>query len=337
MTFYQRYIYNRERRLTLCDTNRQIFPFEWGLEWLDGSDKDEDPLTCLKGYAEKSLQESPTFFRPPPIRNWRLQNGLLTFSTPTLTSYPGNNTVYCRVFPAPNSRKAVIVLPQWNSDARSHIVLCRILQTFGVTAARLTLPYHEQRLPPGLKRADYLVSPNIGRTLHATRQAVLEVRQLADWLWQQGYRRIAVMGTSLGSCVAFLAFAHDPLICTGVFNHISSFFADVVWTGLSTRYVRWGLQRHISLEDLRHCWSPISPWHFIRRLKERPRPHLLISAAYDLSFLPALSDKVFEEYHAQRVPLQSVRLPCGHYTTATFPFNCLDGWHICRHLVGALS
>ena len=80
------------------------------------------------------------------------------------------------------------------------------------------MPYHEQRLPPDMKRADYMVSPNIGRTVHATRQAVLEVRQLVTWLKEQGYERIAVVGTSIGSCVTYLAFVHDPSICTAVFN-----------------------------------------------------------------------------------------------------------------------
>lgn len=333
MTVYQRYIYSRERTLTLRDTSRRILPFEWGLEWIpDGVDV-SSPLHRLKRYAAEAVRQSPSFFRPSPVSGCRLQKTLLTFPTPTPTPYEENNTVYCRLFPSRNSHRAVIVLPQWNADARSHVRLCQILQKLGITAARLTLPYHEQRLPAGRMRADYLVSPNIGRTLHATRQAVLEVRQLAQWLKQQDYRSIAVMGTSIGSCVGFLAFAHDPLIHAGVFNLVSSFFADAVWTGLSTRYVRWGLEQKISLEDLRACWSPISPWHFIRRLRENPRPHLLISAAYDLTFLPALFQKVLEEYRNYRIPFQSATLPCGHYTTARFPFSWLDGWHICRYLI----
>jgi hypothetical protein len=188
-----------------------------------------------------------------------------------------------------------------------------------------------------MKRADYMVSPNIGRTVHATRQAVLEVRQLVTWLKEQGYERIAVVGTSIGSCVTYLAFVHDPSICTAVFNHVSSFFADVVWTGLSTRYIRWGLEGHISLKDLRQCWAPISPWFFIDRLKTCSRPHLLITAKYDLTFRPELTEKVLHQYQSQNIPHQRIALPCGHYTIATFPFSYMDGWHMCRYLVAQLS
>ena len=187
-----------------------------------------------------------------------------------------------------------------------------------MTAARLSMPYHDQRRLPDMKRADYMVSSNIGRTLHATRQAVLEIRQLAWWLREQGYDRIGVMGTSIGSCVTYLAFVHEPLISTGVFNHVSSHFADVVWTGLSTRYIRWGLDGHISLEDLRHCWAPISPWFYVDRLKDRNRPHLLITAKYDLSFRPELSQKVFDQYDSHGIPDQRAVLRALHHRHLPF-------------------
>lgn len=336
MGFYERYIHNWERRLTLRDTNRRIFRFDWGLDWLELEQEPEDPLSAFKSYARRGVEESESFYAPLLVRDFQREGDLLTFPTSTPTATEANNTVYSRLFPAREAGCAVIVIPQWNADARSHVALCRALQRFGITAARLTLPYHERRLPPSMRRADHMVSPNLGRTLHATRQAVLEVRQLAVWLTEQGHERIGVMGTSIGSCVGFLAFVHEPLLRTAVFNHVSSFFADVVWTGLATRYVRWGLEGNISLEDLRQCWAPISPWHFIPRLKEQQRPHLLITARYDLTFVPELSEEVFRQYHRHGIPFDHTALPCGHYTTARFPFKYLDGFHICRYLLRKL-
>jgi len=101
---------------------------------------------------------------------------------------------------------------------------------------------------------------------------------------------------------------------------------------LSTRYVRWGLEKHIGLGDLRHCWAAISPASFIHRLNGVQRRHLLITAKYDLTFRPELSELVFREYEKCGIEYERVQLPCGHYTTAHFPFNCMDGWHICRYL-----
>ena len=128
---------------------------------------------------------------------------------------------------------------------------CRLLNRFGISALRLTLPYHDARRPPELSRADYIVSANIGRTAQACRQAVMDARRSVAWLAKQGYDRIGILGTSLGSCLSLLTAAHEPLIRAQALNHISPYFADVVWRGLSTSHVRTGLEGTIDLDRLR--------------------------------------------------------------------------------------
>src|SRR5256886_12599003 len=154
-----------------------------------------------------------------------------------------------------------------------------------MTALRLTLPYHQQRKPADLERAEHLVSSNIGRTIQSMRQAVIDSRAAVSWLKQQGFERVGNLGTSIGSCTAFLAFAHEPAIDVGVFNHVSGFFADVVWQGISTQHVRQGIETELSLEELREFWEPISPVPFIPRLLDmKRRPMRFIAAKYDLTF-----------------------------------------------------
>lgn len=333
VTFYARWIHRWERHLTMGDRNRRIFPFEWGLDWLaKPSLNGVPPHEFLPQWSHRAVMKSADFFNPPEMSNVSQRGDRLSFATPTPGKVEANNTASGRLFQSSRSDSAVVVIPQWNADGSSHVGLCRILQRLGVTAVRLTLPFHEERRPAGMQRADFMVSPNLGRTIYATRQAVLEVRQLGGWLRRQGFRRIGIMGTSIGSCVGYLAFTHDRTFSTGVFNHVSSHFADVVWNGLSTRYVRWGLDGFINLDRLRACWAPLSPIHFIARLENAFRPHLMISAKYDLTFPPELSQKVFERYKELGIPLESVILPCGHYTTARFPFKWVDGWHICSYL-----
>jgi len=143
-----------------------------------------------------------------------------------------------------------------------------------------------------------------------------------------------VMGTSLGSCLAMLAMAHDSRIRAGAFNHVSPYFADVVWEGLSTEHVRAGLEGHITLPDLRQCWLPISPWPFIDRVSGRAV--LLVYARYDLTFPVHLSREFVAEFARRGVPHETAVLPCGHYTTAKAPFKYLDGYALTRFLVGRL-
>jgi len=75
----------------------------------------------------------------------------------------------------------------------SHVEACRIFNGLGMTALRLTLPYHEERRPPELERADHLVGSNIGRTIQSMRQAVLDTRAAVRWLKEQGFERIGIL------------------------------------------------------------------------------------------------------------------------------------------------
>jgi hypothetical protein len=179
-------------------------------------------------------------------------------------------------------------------------------------------------MPAELTRADYIVSSNIARTVQVCRQAVLDAKRAIDWLVQQGYDRIGILGTSLGSCLAMLTTAHEPRIRAQALNHISPWFADVVWRGLSTRHVREGLNGHLDLPDLRHLWRPISPCSYLERI--RHAQSLLVYARYDLTFPVDLSRTLVKEFQERRLPHKVSVLPCGHYSTGMVPFKFMDGY-----------
>ena len=290
------------------------------------------------------MTDTDRFFTPPPTDEYVLGSAsadgdrLLTFPTAFPTPHENNNTVYCRYFEARRKdgapRAAVLVLPQWNADEGGHVGLCRLLNWSGMSALRLSLPYHHQRMPPELHRADYIVSSNVARTVQVCRQAVLDARRAIAWLASQGYDRIGILGTSLGSCLALLTAAHEPLIRAEALNHISPHFADVVWRGLSTEHVRKGLDGHVDLETLRDLWKPISPWWYLDRLRDRQT--LLVYAKYDLTFPVDLSEELVREFGRRNVPHEVAVLPFGHYTTGKTPFKYWDGWVLTRFLKRAL-
>ena len=189
----------------------------------------------------------------------------------------------------------MVVLPQWNADQESHNALCRIFNMVGISALRLSLPYHDVRKPAETERADYAVSSNICRTLDAGRQAVADARSCLDWLESRGYSKLGIVGSSLGSCYAYLASAHDERLKVNVFNHCSTTFAEVVWTGQATRHVRAGLDADLTLERLRRCWMAISPIAYAEKLARWPKKSLFIYARYDLTFLPEFSRRIIAE------------------------------------------
>jgi Dienelactone hydrolase and related enzymes len=218
-----------ENRLCFAATNRVVRPFEWGIEWVSDwpasrlhARNGHDPEAYLRVVNEAAIQDSDQFFGYETPSDFQLRGDMLRFTSAVRTPHSENNTVHAQWFPAQNAKTAVIVLPHWNARADQHGGLCKGIRMLGISALRLSLPYHDYRMPAELQRADYAVSSNVGRTLDATRQAVIDVRSCADWLESQGYRRIGIVGTSLGSCYAFLASAHDPRLRVNVFNHCSS-------------------------------------------------------------------------------------------------------------------
>lgn len=329
-----------ETDLCFRATDRTVRPFELGLEWsrswpcstaepLNGS----DPIDSLVRLNECAIRNSADFFGYRTPQDFELRGDWLEFSSPVETPFPENNLVRARWFPTRSgTRTAVIVLPHWNSKLPQHNALCGGLQRLGIGALRLSLPYHDSRMPAGLMRADYAVSSNICRTIDAARQAVIDTRCCVDWLERQGCTRIGIVGTSLGSCYAFLASAHDTRIRVNVFNHCSTYFADVVWEGLSTRHIRQSLEGAIDLPTLRKLWLCISPPSYWNLFNGKEKRSKFIYTRYDTTFPPHLSRQVIEGARRHKWRHEVTVLPCGHYTMGEFPFKYITGYEICSFL-----
>src|SRR5687767_1028271 len=345
-----RFFHAWEQRLAAATKDRLVRPFEWGADWLTPGAQPGAPDAAIDRWVDEVMRDTTSFFDTPPTSDYDFcdahadgrrkgETGTLRFPSAFVTPHPENNTVVGRWFPSAGDTqlahrsgrgRAVVVLPQWNSDAEGHIGLSRLLARFGISALRLSLPYHDARMPPELTRADYVVSSNIVRTVQVCRQAVLDARRAVAWLESLGFERIGILGTSLGSCLAMLTSAHEPRIKAQALNHVSPYFADVVWRGLSTQHVRHGLNDHIDLERLRQLWRPISPWSYLDRIASTQT--LLVYAAYDLTFPLDLSEILVNEFRRRGLPHKTAFLRCGHYSTGLFPFKYFDGYVLTRFL-----
>ena len=195
----QAFFHAWERRLASVTKDRVVRPFDWGLDWLSHADAPAvaPPADLVGDWVADVMEDTDAFYTPSPTTDYIVGPGveegeqLLEFPSALETPHPKNNTVYCRVFhpgedPDRRHRAAVLVLPQWNSDAGGHVGLCKLLTMNGLTALRLSLPYHDLRMPAELHRADYIVSSNIVRTLQVCRQAVLDARRAIAWMHGQG-------------------------------------------------------------------------------------------------------------------------------------------------------
>ena len=350
------YMHKRERHYAMLNDNRVVQPFEFGAEFVSEHVNGDDPRRLLSDHSDFAIANSDEYFAAPdgiefsleyrlqpaetpginpPHKEGTLKRELQTLTWQSAVQTPSieNNTAIATYFPHENKRAAVIILPHWNAKAGTYFDLAKYFNMVGLSALRLTLPYHEERMPPELERADHLVAPNVGRSLQSIRQSVADTRALVNWLKQQGYEKVGIVGTSIGSCVAFLSFVHDLRIDAAVFNHVSGYMADVVWHGLSTYHVRESFADNITLDELREYWLPVSPMAYLEKLAAQQwRPQRYIYTKYDLSFPVDLSIDTMNALRKAGVPHSEVSLPCGHYTLGEKPWVYLAGYKIISYL-----
>ena len=328
------------------EPNRRSLPFTWGLEHIadpasDRASDQADPRAFLDRFADETIAHSDEWFAATPASDYSLRDNVLTFTSQIASPWPENNTVYGQVFPARASDggrgPAVVVLAQWNAKWEEQQGVCRWLNRLGITAVKMSLPYHDRRAIPGHPRGDHLVAPNIGLTIQANRQAVVDVRRTLRWLEAQGYGPLGIVGTSIGSCIGFITMCHEPAIRAGALLHVSTYFGEVVSQGLTTINVWEPMKQHISRDEARRYWSPISPFPYISKLRGAGKSILAITGRYDPTFWPTLTNEFLGELDRNHVAYRHVSLPCGHYSLGVKPFSYVAGYRFGTFLRSALK
>ena len=184
----------------------------------------------------------PTFFREPSgsgdgfIRD----DGWLRFPSEISTDTEENNVVWARITESGSFDQAMVIFHHWNAKAHNRLI-AKFFSRRGITVVEIAMPYHFERSRPGSVHADYMLSPNLGRTIQSMRQAVWDGQKLIRWLRSEGYRKISVLGMSLGSWVAGLIAAHDQAVSKASLFLTAGRLADMVWTGRATRTIRYSL------------------------------------------------------------------------------------------------
>jgi hypothetical protein len=324
MSWYEHAIRRYEHRRWTTDDNRMVRPFEWGLEHIDGDPLNDEPRAFLREYTRNAIEHSAEWFTGREVTDFELsRENVLRFTSPMESACPENNAVHG--------------LPNWNAKWHGQIALCQWLQRIGISALKMSLPYHDRRMANGHERADQLVGPNIGLTLHANRQAVQDARACLTWLEQRGYSRLGLLGTSIGSSVGYITLVHDRRVRAGGFFHVSTYFADVVSQGMTTNHVWEGLRHEVRVDELREYWAPISPMPYVERGMGAGRNTFMVYGKYDPTFLPQLTEEMLSALRRNGAEPRTLELPVGHYSLELAPFSYVAGWRMFSYFLEALG
>ncbi|SES39599.1 hypothetical protein SAMN04490244_1165 [Tranquillimonas rosea] len=282
--------------------------------------------------AAEAVADSASFYGlddAPPAASW--EDGWLSFPSSLFTETPENNTVRAKVTEAGSSDHALIVFHHWNATSRN-AQLARFFAWRGFTVVEIAMPYHLERSRPGSSHADYMLSPNLGRTIHAMRQAVLDGRQLTAILQRRGYAKVSVLGISLGSWVAGLIAAHEPAVAKTTLFLTAGSLADMVWTGSATRHIRASLEGEIELAELRRAWAPLSLESYADKLARPGLELQMVLAERDKVVLPSLSESLVSELDRSGARSRVKRMNCGHYSLTLPPYIISAGLSAARFL-----
>lgn len=270
--------------------------------------------------AERSASASEVFFGLPeahPESVW--DEGMVRFPSSISTGCLENDVVYAKVTQTKSSDHALIVLHHWNASSRN-AALARFFAVRGIAVFEVAMPYHMERSRPGSTYADYMLGPNLGRTIQSMRQAVIDGRQLIRILQRAGYRKVSILGISLGSWVAGLIAAHDIAVEKAALLLTAGDLAEMVWTGRATQHIRASLEGKIGLLDLQRAWAPLNLENYAVQLS-RPGLELhSVLAKRDRVVLPALSERFVQKLESAGATSNVMRLNCGHYSLTLPPY-----------------
>ena len=340
MRWFERKIRRYEHRRWTTDDNRRVQPFHWGFEHIGGSPDEPNPGAFVRDYARKAMESSREWYAASAASDYRLDSQkVLTFTSSIVSPCPENNTVHAQLFPVRKSGTgpAILLLPNWNAKWHGQNGLCHWIQRLGITVLKMSMPYHDRRMAKGHERADQICGPNIGLTLQANRQAVQDARRCLHWLEQQGYSKLGILGTSIGSSLGYITLVHDERVRAGGFFHVSTYYADVISQGMTTNHVWEGLRNHVSVDELREYWAPISPMPYVEYGMGAGRKTFMVYGKYDPTMLPELTRQMLGSLRRHGAEPRTLELACGHYSLELAPFSYIAGYRMLTFFLESLA
>ncbi len=276
--------------------------------------------------AQSSTEaESQALTTPPPaiaFAPWReVDNDEFSriydesFPSAFTTSYPENNTVRLRVYvpnDIPGPFPTVVVLHYWGAtDLSLEDDMARELNTLGVAAVIMVLPYHLSRTPHGFRSGELAVQADPQKLVASMTQSILDVRRTVDWIQTKSEFRpdhVGVAGTSLGGIVASLAFAIDPRFTCGTFALAGADIAGILWNSSKVVAQREALRRRGYTEErLRKELAAIEPGKYLK--SQTGRRTLVIAAKYDTVVPPVFAQKLIDDLGGD----PAVWMDTGHF------------------------
>ena len=255
----------------------------------------------------------------------------IQFPSALQTETEANDTVHVKVSEARNRAHALVVFHHWRADAYNGVV-AGLLSRLGISVYEMALPYHLSRAVPGVADFNDFVSPNLGKTVRAIRQGVFDGGQVISILKRQGYGKISVMGTSLGSWVAGLVAAHDGSVQKAALLLAGGDAARAIWSARTTRHIKAVIDTELSLHDLERAWAVLNVENYVGKMARPNFEAKFILGNRDPAIIPEISRSLIDAMNDVGVTVDVSWLNCGHASLSRLPYSAMAAYQLVRFL-----
>lgn len=277
------------------------------------------------GVASIGFGQDPALMEPPAsvtFANWqrvtadeRTEEFHTSFPSPMATAYAANNSVPVKAI-LPLKREgsipAVLVLHYWGAiDERVERSIASELNSRGIAAVLVALPYHLGRTPPGTRSGALAIQPDPNALKATMRQCLFDVRRVFDWMASRpefDRDRLGVVGTSLGAIVTSLLTGIDRRPAAAAYVLGGADLAHVLWRSSRVVKERDQLRSQGYTESkLRAELAEIEPLNYLDKI--RPKSAFVVGARHDTVIPPETTQKLIDVLDDPAV----LWLDTGHY------------------------
>ncbi len=229
------------------------------------------------------------------------------------TAYAENNSVQLTVQLPTDVDKPpmVLILHYWGApNLKVERSLALDLNSRGIGAAIMTLPYHLARTPKGAVSGAMAIQADPEKLKAVMTQSVMDVRRSIDFLQSKSECGpiIGIYGTSLGAIVSSLAYAVDDRIPNAAFMLGGLNLAKIIWNSSLLPQIREELRaKGFTEAKLSRALESVEPAHYLK--PDRPGQVFLVRARYDSVVPQESSEELIRALPSAKV----LEIDSGHY------------------------
>lgn len=314
--------YNQNRRFSSGEPP----PFDLGLGYLDINDSKGIDVFLKRWFSNPArfMKCNKQF----PVAH---EDGFLMHESILDSSRKVRFRYIPQKYGTPGRKVALLHVMYWNGRLRPYETIIRCIQNTGLPISVLIhVPAGRWVNPaPGDTPDYYAVSPNIGRTVFATRQHVQDIQHIVLYLKNKlGYEEVGLFSYSIGSLYGAIAAMMFPgLFDFAIFHTMADDFSEAVLGGPATARIAEKIRGNIDNATLSKMWSTISPGAYKDYFGNLPRWTRVIQTKYDYTFGISNVQRITGKLSEHRPDINLEIVPLSHTTFGQMPHGAKIMWN----------